>query len=138
MGKRSNFERNPRDFYKTPYEATVPLLKYVARKGATFVEPCAGDGRLVRHLERHDMKCVFACDIEPQAENIEKRDVLFFGGCEFPATDYIITNPPWERNRDGTGSLHEMIELFRVRCVTWLLFDSDWMFSDQAIPFFLT
>lgn len=27
MGKRSNFERNPRDFYRTPEAAVLPLIK---------------------------------------------------------------------------------------------------------------
>ena len=29
MGKRSNFERNPRDFYPTPKEAVIPLLPHL-------------------------------------------------------------------------------------------------------------
>lgn len=49
--------------------------------------------------------------------------------------DYIITNPPWSRNRDGTGILHDMIEHFRVNAPTWLLFDADWMHTGQAAPF---
>lgn len=129
MGKRSNFERNPRDYYPTPYEAVIPLYPFL-EKGLTFVEPCAGDGRLISHLERQDfMKCVYACDIEPQAEGIEQQDCLFFG-FKLPKSDYIITNPPWERQ-----SLHEMIDAFRVQAPTWLLFDSDWMFTGQAKPY---
>ena len=127
MGKRSDFERNPRDYYPTPYEAALPLLKHAT---GTFVEPCAGDGRLIRHLERHGLRCVYACDIEPQGEGIEKRDVLFFGDCHFPQADAIITNPPWERE-----SLHAMIDRFRHIAPTWLLFDSDWMFTGQAKQF---
>lgn len=133
MGKRSNFERNPRDYYPTPYDALLPLLGHLPKK-SKFVEPCAGDGRLVRYLEKHEHKCVYACDIEPQAEGIDKQDVLFFD-FTLPECDYIITNPPWERNRDGTGILHDMIFSFRMQAPTWLLFDADWMFTEQAIPF---
>ena len=28
MGKRSNFERKERDYYRTPEEALIPLLKH--------------------------------------------------------------------------------------------------------------
>lgn len=140
MGKRSNFERKERDFYPTPYEAVVPLLPHIitpySARGhvSSFIEPCAGDGRLIKHLEKHGHKCTWAADIEPQAPEIERADVLMMG-FKLPECELIITNPPWERNQDGTGPLHEMIELFRNHAPTWLLFDADWMFTGQARPF---
>jgi hypothetical protein len=51
MGKRSSFDRVPRDFYPTPYEAVLPLLAHLPR--CTFNEPCAGNGALIRHLQQH-------------------------------------------------------------------------------------
>ena len=125
MGKRSNFDREKRDFYPTPYEAIIPLLPHLMA-GMTFIEPCAGDGRLIQHLERNGLRCVYACDIEPQAVGIEQKDVLFFEP-EFPSADLIITNPPWERE-----PLHKMIQLFKRNRPTWLLFDADWMHTLQA------
>ena len=50
MGKRSSFERIPRDFYPTPHAAVPPLIPHL-RGVRTFAEPCCGDGALVRHLE---------------------------------------------------------------------------------------
>ena len=50
MGKRSDFERKPRDFYPTPIEAVYPLLPHLP-DGFSFAEPCAGDGALIEHLE---------------------------------------------------------------------------------------
>lgn len=128
MGKNSNFERNPRDCYPTPYEAVLPLLKHV--KGS-FIEPCAGDGRLIRHLQKNGLTCTYACDIEPQGDDIdiETQDVLFFGS-KLPPCEQIITNPPWERE-----VLHNMIDVFSAHAPTWLLFDSDWMFTAQARPY---
>ena len=96
MGKRSNFDRNPRDFYPTPYDAVLPLLGFLS-PASTFSEPCAGDGRLIRHLERHGHKCAYACDIEPQAEGIDNQDCLFFG-FQLPKSDMIITNTPCDRD----------------------------------------
>lgn len=137
MGKNSNFERNPRDFYPTPYECVLPLFAHLPRTGIgqkpTFIEPCAGDGRLIRHLKKHGYSCTYACDIEPKADFIQKRDVLFFeriGQGYFPHADFIITNPPWERE-----AMHQMIELFRANQPTWLLIDAGWMFTRQAKPF---
>jgi hypothetical protein len=135
MGKRSDFERKERDYYPTPFEAVIPLLPHIivpySARGykAKFIEPCAGDGRLIRHIETDGHKCVYACDIEPQAEGIETRDVLFFDA-PLPPCDMIITNPPWSRE-----TLHPMIERFRNHAPTWLLFDSDWLFTAQSSPF---
>lgn len=80
------------------------------------------------------LKCIYACDIEPQNDPnsnlyIDTADVLFFG-YKLPKSDLIITNPPWSRD-----SLHKMIEAFREQAPTWLLFDSDWMFTQQADPY---
>ena len=140
MGKYSDFERKENDKYYTPYDAVVPLIPHIfapySARGykATFVEPCAGDGRLVRHLQKHDHKCLFACDIEPENDphnsfQIERQDVLFFN-YQLPKADLIITNPPWKRE-----TLHEMIEAFRLQMPTWLLFDADWAFTKQSIPY---
>jgi len=131
MGKRSKFERNPRDYYPTPEEAVLPLLDFVATRAGcqktTFIEPCAGDGRLVRHLTKQGLSCVYACDIEPQADFIKKRDVLFFDNTPMPACDFVITNPPW-----GRKLLLPMIEEFRQHAPTWLLIDADFIFTKQA------
>jgi len=62
MGKRSNFERIPRDFYPTPLAAVSPLIPHL-RGVRTFAEPCCGDGALVRHLESYGLRCVYAGDI---------------------------------------------------------------------------
>lgn len=138
-------ERNPRDLYPTPYDPCVPLLTHLFKTGnknLKFIEPCAGDGRLITHFEAHGHQCIEAYDIEPQSPYhgvkipVQKRDILFFGGVKFDrAADCIITNPPWSRNRDGTGLMHEMIREFSDQLDTWMLFDADWAHLDCAVPF---
>jgi len=123
MGKRSDFARNPRDFYPTPEAAVLPLLRHVSR-GDTFIEPCAGDGALVRHLEKHGLHCAGQYDIEPQAPGIVAQGYASLRAC---GADWIITNPPWDRKL-----LHPMIEHFRVLAPTWLLFDASWPFTKQS------
>lgn len=130
MGKRSDFERVPRDFYPTPREAVDPLVPHL-QHGDMFLEPCAGDGALVRHLECYGMSCKHASDVEPRADWIEKDDVFddnLWAVSE--AVDYIITNPPWDRK-----ILHPMIIEFSDLLPTWLLFDADWMHTRQSVPF---
>lgn len=115
MGKRSAFERRPKDFYPTPYEAVIPLLSHLV-DGTRFTEPCAGEGDLIRHLERAGHVCIDAFDDEEDA-----RTTTRLGG-----TCYI-TNPPWDRK-----ILHPIIENLSSIAPTWLLFDADWMHTKQA------
>lgn len=127
MGKRSDFVRRERDWYPTPAEAVLPLIPHLER-GASFIEPCAGDGALIRHLQAHGLSCAQASDIAGRPdEGISEADALTL--MESTA-DYIITNPPWARD-----VLHPMIRRFSAIRPTWLLFDADWMHTRQAVPF---
>ncbi len=129
MSKYSKPQHRPRDFWPTPAEAVEPLLRHI-EYGATFVEPCAGDGSLVRHLQTGGLSCVWASDIEPQAAGIAKRDALQGVAHVCRRADYIITNPPWTRS-----VLHPMISAFRMARPTWLLFQADWWHTKQAEEF---
>lgn len=122
MGKRSNFERVPRDFYPTPKEAVIPLLSHIDYR--FFVEPCSGKGDLVRHLTEAGMTCLRYSDITTGQDALEINE-KYVGQSE-----YIITNPPWDRK-----ILHPMIDHFKKLRCTWLLFDADWMHTKQAIPY---
>lgn len=92
MGKRSDFERVPRDFYPTPAEAVPPLLAHLS-PGTKFIEPCAGDGALVDHLTAHGHRCLQASDIDPRRAGIAQVDALDLAW----GPEAFITNPPWDR-----------------------------------------
>jgi len=128
VGKRSDFERAPRDFYPTPAEAVYPLLPHISAM-TSFIEPCAGDGALMDHLADAGHVCWGAMDIEPKRHDIERGDAL---ETRFALGAYtvIITNPPWDRK-----ILHPMITKFSDAAPTWLLFDADWMHTRQSAPF---
>ncbi len=126
MGKRSSFERVPRDFYPTPHVAVVPLLPHLA-PGTQFVEPCAGDGALVDDLQGAGHLCSYASDIEPRRADIIEEDAL---GSHWAGFDCFITNPPWARD-----VLHPLIRHLSSFAPAWLLFDADWMHTRQSTPF---
>lgn len=128
MAKRSDFKRNPRDYYRTwDYRGVAPLLPHLPPH-TRFIECCAGNGVLVGHLSRAGHIPVDAYDIEPQCAWIGRRDATLW----VPRQTHFqfITNPPWDR-----GLLHKLIVHLSDIAPTWLLVDSDWKATKQARPF---
>jgi hypothetical protein len=135
MGKRSEYVRRERDAYFTPLPAVGPMVRNLPTVPFTYCEPCAGDGRLISHIDGlcgsiKPSKCVAAYDVEPGNSNVLKMDALDLEERHLNGAEYIITNPPWDRS-----ILHPMIERFSDLRPTWLLFDADWMHTKQAAPF---
>lgn len=133
MGKRSKFLRRKNDFYETPEKAVLPLLPHL-KPQRKFIEPCAGHGALIKHIEKYDHKCIMASDINPAPKGI-----IWNGGIKDATKDnYLIrtpidcfiTNPPWTREL-----LHPIIENLSKQYPTWLLFDANWLFTKQAKPY---
>ena len=101
-----------------------------------FVEPCAGDGVLIKHLEEH---CGFTggygFDIEPNHSSISKIDasnetdmanVLSLTNC-----NKIITNTPWDWKL-----LEPMLELWlSLGFECWLLLPSDFAHNARSSKF---
>lgn len=138
MGKRSDFKRRPRDFYPTPVAAVEPLIPHLPER-FTYIEPCVGDGALVRALE--SFAGVARCghfsptldhgsDIHlVDSDSFQQRDAFDIFGVEADV-DFFITNPPWDRE-----VLHPLILHLSVMRPTWLLFDGDWAHTKQAMPY---
>jgi hypothetical protein len=128
MGKRSDFDRVERDFYPTPMKAVLPLLPHLEPE-SWFIEPCAGDGRLIDHLQAHGHRCTYGVDVEPiwPIQRVGDATSMHYN---LGANDYFITNPPWDRK-----ILHPIIENLSNQLPTWLLFDADWMHTKQAVPY---
>lgn len=127
MGKRSDFERIERDYYRTWDPKAVAALAPFLNPGDRFVEPCAGDNVLTEQIEELGLIWAGSYDIEPQADFVEEMDALMLQKHHLNNADVIITNPPWERKL-----LHQFIEVFANLRTTWLLFDSDWAYTKQA------
>lgn len=123
MSKRSDFKKRKNDAYFTPYEPAIPALLPFLPPKTRFIEPCAGNGQLINHLERHDHDCIKAYDIDPQRADITRADARSIKDHE-PCV--YITNPPWTREL-----LHPIIENLSAQRATWLLFDADWKYTIQ-------
>lgn len=131
MGKRSEFERVERDYYRTFDPRAGEALKPHVSYGDMYIEPCAGDGSLVRNLDKIGLSCSWASDIDPQNPTVDKFDAMHEElDVHIDSAEWIITNPPWNRK-----VLHPMIIHFQRLRPTWLLFDAGWMFTNQAKPF---
>jgi hypothetical protein len=100
MGKRSSFERIPRDFYPTPCAAVPPLIPHLHGIRA-FAEPCCGDGALVRHLESYGLRCAYQGDISTGQDALSLE--------RYGDADAVITNPPYARS-----AMHALIEQLAV------------------------
>lgn len=127
MGKRENgkFERVPNDLYRTfDPRAVRPLLPHLD-PGTIFVEPCAGHGDLIDQLAYHGHRCKAAYDIDPKRGDIRRADALDLRWNT--RRGKYITNPPWRRD-----ILHPLIKHLAAQAPTWLLFDSDWLQTDQS------
>ena len=124
MGKRSNFERNPRDFYPTPAAAVAPLIPYLRSVGS-FGEPCAGDGTWSGTWSPTGCAASTRATLQPA----RTRSTLE----QYGNADAVITNPLWSRKL-----LHPLIEHFQRIASTWLLLDQDWAGTKQAAPYLMS
>jgi hypothetical protein len=128
MGKRSDFERIPRDYYRTWDPRAAAALAPHLEPHTRYVEPCAGAGDLIATLAAWGHDCIAACDIEPQAGGIQVGDARKIKRLP-PGADMFITNPPW-----AIPLLHEIVMHLSAIGPLWALFYSDWAFTEQAGP----
>lgn len=130
MAKRSDgaFQRIPNDLYRTwDTRAVAALLPHLAPK-TKFVEPCAGAGDLIDQFKRAGHECVGAFDIEPLRNDIQRANAINLRWKT--SVGVWITNPPWTRD-----IMHSIIKNLSAQAPCWLLFDADWMHTDQAPPY---
>jgi hypothetical protein len=132
MGKRSEFERIPRDLYPTPMEAVAPLIPHLS-EGTVYAEPCCGRGDLINHLRAFGMEVGYACDIEPGAAYIgEYRNALSLERFDLAACDTIITNPPWPAKHGRGEPTLGLIRHLSSLLPTWLLLGADFAHNVYA------
>lgn len=124
IARRSRRELVENSWYPTIDPRPVQVLLDQLSPGMRFVEPCAGDGALIRHLETAGHRCIHASDIAPRARWIEQRCAM-----RLPPRGLVITNPPYTPR----SLMHELIDHWLdcgAEC--WLLIDMDWASNISA------
>lgn len=127
MSKRApGLERRPNDLYRTwDFRAVAPLLPFLPTN-CDFVEPCAGDGVLVDHLEAVGHKCILKSDIAPQRADIRRMSAHQLKSV--PRQTLIVTNPPWTRE-----IMHPLMKHLCRIAPTWGIWDADWLYTRQSV-----
>ena len=124
MSKRAfqNYPRNPRDLYKTPEHAVLPLVPHLSGVDS-FDEPCAADGGLVRHIQKHTgLICNRASDIEPQAPGIKKQDLFKISKTK---SKIFISNTRWPMpHQKGEPAISMILHLSNI-APAWLIYSAD-------------
>jgi hypothetical protein len=127
LGKRSEFVRVEKDFYRTIDKRAVAALAPFLTPDTKYAEPCYGYGDLEVNLSLYNHECVWKSDIDTHYMDVQQKNALELDSNDLSMADCVITNPPWTRT-----ILHPMIECLSNLKPTWLLFDSDWAFTKQS------
>ena len=127
MSKRTpGLPQRPRGFWQTPQDAVIPLIPFLPPR-ANYGEPCAGDGALIDGLSNLWLggNCIWASDIEPQAPDIQTRNVF---DINYEISSHVglwITNPPWPNiGQKGDPALSIIKHLCHI-APTWALLPWD-------------
>lgn len=134
MGKRSDFERVDRDFYPTPAPPVHDLAPYLSDVRG-YVEPCAGDGQLIVHMESLGHQCTFAADLSPVGSMYGiavEMDALDLTEHHCIAATHIITNPPWPAKFGRGEPTLGLIRHWSKLRPTWLLLAADFAHNGYA------
>lgn len=126
------------------------MIPFLPKGAFQFAEPCAGDGRLVNHIQKHtNGQAALISDIDPNGvvtmlrdegkvptrTDVIQRDAFSITETDLQNVDMVITNPPWSRDKESDYILHKLIEHFSRWRPTWFLFDADWAHTVQAQPY---
>jgi len=130
--------RQERDFYPTPEKAVVPVIPHLLSEGPKyFLEPCAGNGALIQHIESltdYEVICKKAYDIDPQpttySKSILQRNALSLTVNDVLGIDYIITNPPFQWDM-----LQPLLDHLPDLRPTWLLLPFGYACNKRMAPY---
>lgn len=134
--KAEHLEREKDDFYPTPPEPTRAFLSAEfgrLREFPTVWEPAAGDGAMVREMEALGLK-VRASDLVDRGCGADIRSFYDF---PVPASQAIVTNPPFAECGWGNGKarwLYHALETLDVEYMA-LLLNWTWPGAGGLAPF---
>lgn len=90
---RNRKEKEKFEYYPTPYEA-IELARPLLDPNKKWWEPCAGDGRILRHFNN----VILGTDIEPRSQDVSEGDFTKMSKPE--GIEGVITNPPFSLGYD--------------------------------------
>lgn len=97
LANKSSIDRSKTDFYPTPKEVTIALLKHLnIPKGSTIWEPACGDGRMAEVMKEMGYK-IISSDLNDMEYGTTGIDYL---KADLVECDWIITNPPFKISVD--------------------------------------
>lgn len=120
MGKRSSFEKIPKDFYATTDPKAIPPNFVECVRGKRYAEPCYGEGDL-EDLLMDVAVCRWRSDIRDTG-CCKLWDATCLSEHELEHCDMILTNPPFSRD-----VLLPLIDHFTSLKPTWLLLPAGYM-----------
>jgi hypothetical protein len=92
-------------FYTTNYEYILQDL-YIPNEQNLIMEPFAGQGDLLKFIQKYHNKTIHSFDIDPKSPSVIKRDTLM--NPPSYCNSFIITNPPYlARNKSKSKELFD-------------------------------
>lgn len=92
-------ERNAHDLYQTPSWMVASLLHHQPiDRAALILEPCCGDGAIVRALQASGFSRIITNDLDERHEASRHRDATdpkFWELDTLARVDWVVTNPPF-------------------------------------------
>jgi len=128
MGKRSDYNKIPKDFYATTDPKAIPPNFVECIRGKRYAEPCYGEGDL-EDLLMDVAVCRWRSDIRDTG-CCKLWDATCLSQHELEHCDVIITNPPFSRD-----VLLPMIDHFITLKPTWLLLPAGYMHNRYFAPY---
>jgi len=129
LANRSAIDRSKTEFYPTPKEVTVALLKYLnLPKGSIIWEPACGEGHMAEVMGDMGYK-VLASDLNDLGYG--DTGVNYIGSSPM-LCDWIITNPPF---KESIGFINQSIKCNKPFA---LLLKSQYWHSKSRIDIFKT
>jgi hypothetical protein len=132
--RRPTPKRTDKDFWPTPPELQVALVRYVLPllPEGTVWEPAAGDGVLADALTRAGRE-VIQSDIDPQRRGILRRD--FLKDDPPPEGSILITNPPFNIIDEFCTRALQLLDSGHLKAVV-LLYRADKASTQDRIEMF--
>ena len=127
---RSGHQKSPLDYYRDADLKRSQRLRPFLEPSTRFVEPCAGGGHLIRHLEALGHVCTLAIDLDPKHPSVSKGDALDLTRDQLGDAVMFATNLPFSDWKVFERLLWHLISI----APTWTLQPHAYLCNEQCGP----